>query len=429
MADDSQVSILKQGVDVWNQWRNANPDVEPDLSGVNLFRADLKDVNLTNAALKGANLEAANLAKANLQNANLQHALLMRSALHGADLRHATCKCTNLEGAILKGALLHDANFERAKLARARLHFAQINGTRFVNANLTDAEYLSAEGDGTNFRGAKLINANLHKAILKNADFGEANLSGSNLRKTDLTHANLADANLRNASFVETIITGANFQGCRIYGVSAWDLIGEPANEKDLVINPSGKPHIQVDYLEVAQFIYLLIKNQKLRKVIDTFTSRIVLILGRFTSERKLILDSLRDALRKWGFVPIIFDFDRPRSKDFTETVMTLAGLSLFVIADITNPKSSPLELQATVPNFQVPFVPIIQAGEQPFSMMADLQGKYDWVLDTLMYDSRDTLIKVLKEAVINPAIEKRNELEILKAQKPRILSSSDFLK
>jgi hypothetical protein len=29
-----------------------------------------------------------------------------------------------------------------------------------------------------------------------------------------------------------------------------------------------------------------------------------------------------------------------------------LAGLSCFVIADITNPRSAPLELQATVPNY-----------------------------------------------------------------------------
>jgi hypothetical protein len=34
---------------------------------------------------------------------------------------------------------------------------------------------------------------------------------------------------------------------------------------------------------------------------------------------------------------------------------MTLAGMSRFVIADIANPKSAPLELQAAVPDYMIP--------------------------------------------------------------------------
>ena len=45
--------------------------------------------------------------------------------------------------------------------------------------------------------------------------------------------------------------------------------------------------------------------------------------------------------LRKRGYVPIVFNFDKPETKDFTETVRLLAGLLKFVIADITNPKSA----------------------------------------------------------------------------------------
>jgi hypothetical protein len=41
--------------------------------------------------------------------------------------------------------------------------------------------------------------------------------------------------------------------------------------------------------------------------------------------------------------LPIVFDFDHPTGRDFTEMIKTLAGLSYFVIADITNPKSSAL--------------------------------------------------------------------------------------
>ena len=70
-----------------------------------------------------------------------------------------------------------------------------------------------------------------------------------------------------------------------------------------------------------------------------------------------------------------------------------------FVIADITNPKSSPLELQAIVPDYQIPFVPIIQEGEQPFAMLEDLY-KYSWVLrPVLRYPSIDKLREGFKPA------------------------------
>jgi hypothetical protein len=85
--------------------------------------------------------------------------------------------------------------------------------------------------------------------------------------------------------------------------------------------------------------------------------------LGRFTEGRIEALNRLREELRQRGYVPIVFNFDKPETKDFTETVRLLAGLSKFVIADVTNPKSTPLELQATIPEVMVPFQPIIEEG------------------------------------------------------------------
>jgi hypothetical protein len=231
------------------------------------------------------------------------------------------------------------------------------------------------------------------------------------------------------ATFIETNVHKTRISGSSVYGVGVWDLVGEFEEQKDLIITREGAPVITVDNLEVAQFIYLVLNNEKLRDVINTITSKSVLILGRFAiPERKAILDALRDKLREYNLLPIVFDFDRPTDKDFTETIKTLAGLSYFVIADVTNPKSSPLELQATVPDYQIPFVPIIQEGEQPFAMMVDLQTKYDWVLDTISYDSLETLMKALKPAIIDPAIRKHNELQLIKAQKPKILSARDFI-
>jgi hypothetical protein len=135
--------------------------------------------------------------------------------------------------------------------------------------------------------------------------------------------------------------------------------LSSDTRQENLIITPPGQTVIAVDNIKVAQFVYLLLNNEEIRDVIDTITSKAVLILGRFSDDRKPILNALRDALRDKGFLPIVFDFERPKRRDFTETIMTLAGMSCFVIADITNPRSAPLELQATVPDYMIPFVPI----------------------------------------------------------------------
>ena len=157
------------------------------------------------------------------------------------------------------------------------------------------------------------------------------------------------------------------------------------------------EPTVTVDNIEVAQFVYLLLHNEKIRDVIDTIGKKGVLLLGRFTEGRMVVLERLRDKLRDLGFLPMVFNFDKPETKNFTETVRLLCNLSHFVIVDITNPRSAPLELQATVPDYMVPFAPILQQGEEPFAMFVDLQNQYDWVLQPVIgYHSVDNSLRGL---------------------------------
>ncbi len=117
--------------------------------------------------------------------------------------------------------------------------------------------------------------------------------------------------------------------------------------QKDLVITPENEPIITVDNLEVAQFIYVLLHNEKIRDVIDTITSRVVLILGRFTDDRRLVLEAIRGEIRNRGYLPVLFDFKEPASRDIRETVSILAHMSRFIIADISNARSISAELDA----------------------------------------------------------------------------------
>jgi len=141
-----------------------------------------------------------------------------------------------------------------------------------------------------------------------------------------------------------------------------------------------------VDNLEVAQFVYLLLNNARIRHVIDTITSKVVLILGRFKDERKVVLDAIRDELRKRDYVPVLFDFEKPASKDRTGTISTLANMARFIIADLTDPSSVPHELATVVPGTIVPVQAILLEGQREYAMFPDLVRRYRWVLEPYQY-------------------------------------------
>ena len=171
-------------------------------------------------------------------------------------------------------------------------------------------------------------------------------------------------ASLLGANLVEANLRGADLTGCRIYGASAWGVKLDETKQRNLIITNLHEPEITVDNIEVAQFIYLLLHNPKIRDVIDTIGNKAVLILGRFTPERKAVLDAIREELRNRGYVPILFDFDKPATDDVTATVTTLAHMAKFIIADLTDPNSVPYEMAQVAAAF-VPVQPILLAGRR----------------------------------------------------------------
>jgi uncharacterized protein YjbI with pentapeptide repeats len=296
-------------------------------------------------------------------------------------------------------AALYGADLHGVKLRKGRLGEANLNGADLSGADLREAHLLSALLSGANLRGADLRGAQLVGAQITNANLCGAKLNGADLRLANLVWTDLTDADLT---------------GCFIYGISAWGLkLSEATIQRSFIITDFGEPEITVDNIEVAQFIYLLLHNSKIRDVIDTITSKAVLILGRFTEERKAVLDKLRDELRKLNYLPILFDFDKPTSKDLTGTVSTLAHMVRFIIADGTDPSSIPYELATIVPTTIVPVQPILLSGKREFSMFPDLQERYHWVLPTHHYDTQQQLIADLRERVIGPAETKAAQLRL----------------
>lgn len=363
MANMSHLNILRQSIKRWNGWRRDYPDQEIDLSSANLSEA-----NLSGADLSEADLNHANLSKANLSYTNLSRACLIEADLSKADLR---------------GADLSNANLRQAILVKAKLSYADLSK-------------------------ADLIGGNLGRADLRWTDLTQANLSQANLRATTL-----ARADMQRSVLIDTCLTNADLSGARVYGVSAWNTKLEGVIQRDLIITKDGEPEITVDNLEVAQFIHLLIHNKKIRDIINTITSKVVLILGRF-GERKPILDAIRERLRHLDYAPVLFDFEKPANRDLTETVSTLAHMAKFIIADLTAARSVPQELTAIVPTLAVPLLPIIHKDHGPWGMWRDFY-KYVWVLTEHRYESLDGLLKDLEDQLIPKALEKIPEIERLR--------------
>ena len=459
-VDPKFLQALQEGrfCSLLKEWREANPGQVP-----NLWRADLHDADLTGADLSGLNLAEANLRwailnEANFNESDLSDASLNEAKLARADLRYTVLEGTSFAGADLTGANLSETSADNSSFAKANLNEANLSKISLGGASLSEAILVRANLSGANLngadlyqadlRGADLTGASLNGAMLKEANLTGARMTGALLYRADLTRASFNDADLRgssltqanlfdakfnganlsgsdliNAVAVGTDFTGADLTGCHVYGISAWDLNLEGAVQSDLIITRD-EPHIRVDDLEVAQFIYILLNRRKLRSVLTTLGEKAVLVLGRFT-ERKALLNGIADRLRSLGYIPIIFDFERPTNLDLTETIKVLAGLSLFVIADITNPRSVPLELQATVPDYMVPFVTVIQRGQDAFGMFDDLPKKYDWALPLLEYGTPESLLAAFEKKVVGPALEKVKDLRNRKTQ-PRLRRSAE---
>lgn len=183
MANEEHLAILRQGVEVWNKWREKHAQIMPDLSACNLRGAELCEVNfqqanLINVDLSGANLRQANLGwadltegklwKANLNVANLSQADLSsadinQAELAGADLRNSNLRQVNLSMAILQGSDLSMADLSKSILSRTDITYTNCRQADFSESYLGGTQALFTNFQGANFTGACIEDWNINE--------------------------------------------------------------------------------------------------------------------------------------------------------------------------------------------------------------------------------------------------------------------------
>jgi hypothetical protein len=285
MTQDEHLHIVLQGAKVWNSWRERNP-------GPCTFSCPhwYGSPGTGGVQVKGKN----------------------RFNFSGMKLSNVEIFNAFAEGLCLQDSVFDNAVFEEGDFSRADFVGATFRNTRFNKTILT----------GAIFDGATFLNCNLNRS----------NLVGASFRVREIT---------------ETVV----------YGIAAWDLeTSDEMKQSKLVIEQTyhlysnlleqGKVPIMVDDIELAQFVHYLSAHKKMRYAINVLSDKGVLLLGGFKDGGLDRPNSIRERLQRKGYVAMIFDFARPDSLSLTETVVTMAGLSKFVVADLSGP-SIPWELNS----------------------------------------------------------------------------------
>ena len=156
MANPEHLEILKQGVEKWNEWRNINPGVIPDLGEANLKHLNLQGVNFNKAYLNAANLDGASLNQADLSEAELVNTSFVGASLFGTNLSDTELIMTGFNIANLVGTDFSRAKFCGAFLGDATFNGAILEGTDFSGVDLLETlpepfNHLQTNVGGTTF--------------------------------------------------------------------------------------------------------------------------------------------------------------------------------------------------------------------------------------------------------------------------------------
>ncbi len=241
MANPDHSAKLIEGVESWNAWRDQNPDIVPDLSGIYLVKTNLNQANFYKTNLQDANLSEAHLRDTIFKESNLSGADLSDTNLSDADLSCADMRKTNLSGASLFRVNLRQSNLSEAKLDKASiveahleqidLSYAEVNEVDFFAIELSEANLLACNFSGSTFFVTNLSRSNLSMTKLWGVELFESNLTDADLSNSDLWLSHFNRCNLTNAKLDNAIVKDIRIS----------ELKGEPQKPSQLRMDQEGK--------------------------------------------------------------------------------------------------------------------------------------------------------------------------------------------
>jgi uncharacterized protein YjbI with pentapeptide repeats len=274
MANRQHISLLKQGISIWNEWRENNQNILPNLQEANLGNMDLRDADFSNLNLAKTNFYKSDLNNIDLRNANLENANFCGANLNGANFEGAKIDYAIFKQTIItpttilekKGRLVAEildretitTDLREINLSKTNLFRANLSGLDLSKANLNGANLSEANLSKTELREIDLSNANLYLANLSDAYLFKANLQQANLNFANLDGAYLREANLNYASFKETQLSQ------RTILEEKWRIVWEIINDR-VIDNNFDRLDLSKAYFVGIDFQEANLKNANLR--------------------------------------------------------------------------------------------------------------------------------------------------------------------
>jgi uncharacterized protein YjbI with pentapeptide repeats len=176
-ANAEHVSVLEQGVYIWNKWRKEHPAIRPHITSLNhpfhskFNLKDLRRIDLSNCDLAGANFDGVDFQDANFEDADLTVVSFNDCNLSNTNLSHA-----------FMGSYFKPSSFEIYT-------FSTLRNVNLSGANIEWVELHQATLEDVNLKNVSLIGAKIFDFDFNNADFAQSHFGRTLISNTDLSSA------------------------------------------------------------------------------------------------------------------------------------------------------------------------------------------------------------------------------------------------
>lgn len=191
MSNSDHVKVLSEGTSSWNLWRESNPNIKPDLSGLELNNIVLSTTNSAYAKMPGIqiNLKDADLSRVKWLNCELKGANLQNTKLDNADLTGSNLRRSDLRGTRIYKCRLLSVNLTLARMYKTEIIESIIWETIFSRVDLSNVTGL----DTCKYPGPSLVD---NKTLTNSKKIPLSFLQGIGLNDWQIETSKLNDRNL-----------------------------------------------------------------------------------------------------------------------------------------------------------------------------------------------------------------------------------------
>lgn len=231
------LAMLKKGAKAWNKWREKNPHIIPQLSGINIYYNKLDNYNLSDANFAGLTSVLVSFKRANLCRANLEKANIKECSLLEADLTEANLRKINIID-------------------------SELNQAIFIKSNLSEASIIYS----------KLVQVNFEEAEISKVEFNHLDLSKAILKKAEIIDSKLTEVDLTEANLNEAFLNKTTLRNCYVYGATFLQTSFDDIDNQGIYISPEKNKGLSIENLLLSQCTYLQRYNRsEIKKFIKKF--------------------------------------------------------------------------------------------------------------------------------------------------------------